>query len=168
MRITREYVFDMIEMIGKAVATARKRQASDYWLIDNLMDFFVRRYDIAEPMVDEEAQKEDYGLLEGTEWQGQNEARNRETRLDLDRNGWSKYGADAYEMKRAQKFKDEFGDCVAWQLRTISRKLAFKDIGAVEALKELQKLCDGLRKHFISDGWANRLAAIIDSCAGWR
>ena len=31
MRLTREYVFDMIELVGKAITTARKKDAEPEW-----------------------------------------------------------------------------------------------------------------------------------------
>jgi len=167
MRITREYLFDMVELVGTAVATARRRQADDSWLIDDMLDFMIRKYDLTETMVDEEAQKEDWGVVDDSQWKSKDEASTKEERLDLDKNGWSVYGAEGFEMKKAQKAKDEFGEVVAWQLRTIQRAVAFKDIGVIEGLKRLQELCNHLRKTFISEGWANRLAAIIDSsCRG--
>lgn len=167
MRITREYLFDMVEMVGKAVSTARRRQADDSWLIENMIDFMVRKYDLTETMVDEEVQKEDWGVVDDSEWKPKDEASTRQERLDLDQNGWSIYGADQLEMKKAQKEKDKFGESVAWQLRSIQRAVAYKDIGVIEGLKCLQELCSHLRKFFISEGWANRLAAVIDSsCRG--
>lgn len=168
MRITREYLFDMVEMVGKAVATARRRQADDSWLMDDILDMMIRKSELTESMVDEEAQKEDWGVVDDSQWKSKDDAQTKEERLDLDKNGWSVYGADQFEMKKAQKEKDDFGEVVAWQLRSLQRAVAFKDIGVIEGLKRLQELCHRFRKTFISEGWANRLAAIIDCSAGNR
>lgn len=59
MRITREYVFDMIELIGKAVQTARKKEAGPEWDMDYQIQKFAERHELT-PL--EAAIKESVGI----------------------------------------------------------------------------------------------------------
>jgi regulator of RNase E activity RraB len=59
MRITREYVFDMIELVGKAVQTARKKEAGPEWDMDYQIQKFCERHELS-PL--EQAIKESVGI----------------------------------------------------------------------------------------------------------
>lgn len=171
MRITREYVFDMIELVGKAVQTARKRKAGPEWDMDEQLEIFARKWSLKLDPVDEairkEAQAEDdqFGLFAGSDWQDSADdgvdgaVDERENRRQ-----YSQYGSEAFEQRRAQRPYDAHGDAVSCRLWELQRQLRFKILGVQDVLKELQSLCDGLSR-YISAGWANRLAHVLDTCS---
>jgi hypothetical protein len=164
-RISREYVFDLLELVGKAVSTARKKAAGPKWDLDEQIDLFLRRWSIAPAEIDEycrkAAEEDEYGLFEGSSWRDsaagvEGSVDERENRRD-----YSPWGSEAFEQRKAQRHYDDFGDSVSCSLWELQRRLRFKELGVRDALKELQEQCHRLRG-YISTGWANRLAAIID------
>jgi hypothetical protein len=168
MRISREYFFDMCELVGKAVTTARKKEAGPSWNMDEQLEIFFRKWKIDADKVDrairEEAKEEDdrWGVFKESGWKDSAQdgqggpIDERENRQE-----YSKYGSEKFEQRKAQKFYNDFGDGVSCRLWEIMRQVRFKEIGMVDGLKELQRICNDLAG-YISAGWANRLAVIID------
>jgi hypothetical protein len=170
MRITREYIFDLIELVGKAVVTARKKAAGPEWDLDEQVARFIDRWrlnrDRIEKAVQEEAAAENnhWGLDLGG-WKDSTENGTAGSLDDRPRETYSRWGSEAFEQRRAQREYDFFGDAAACSLWEIQRRLRFKETGVMDSLKDLQGMCDNLRT-YISTGWANRLAAIIDQSSG--
>jgi hypothetical protein len=167
MRISREYFFDLCELIGKAVATARKKAAGPEWDMDEQLEIFARRFAINLDEVDrrirEEAEKEDtYGLFRTSGWKdsaqdGVDGAVNeRENRLQ-----YSEWGSERFEQRKAQRCYNDFGDGVSCRLWELMRQVQFKETRVMDAMKDLQNMCSGLQG-YISAGWGNRLSQIID------
>lgn len=167
MRISREYFFDLCELVGKAVTTARKRKAGPEWDMDEQIECFARRWSIDLEKVDqrirEKVEKEDpYGLFNDSGW--------KDSALDghdgavdepESRREYSRWGSEAFEQKRAQRCYDDFGDQISCRLWKLMRQVQFKETKVMDAMKDLQSLCGGLRG-YISVGWASRLANVID------
>lgn len=167
MRISREYFFDLCELIGKAVTTARKKAAGPEWDMDEQIEILARRWSIDLDEVDrrirEEAEKEDqYGLFGGSDWKDSAQdgvdgaVDERENRRE-----YSSYGSEKFEQRKAQRCYNDFGDGVSCRLWELMRQVRFKETKVVDAMKDLQGLCNGLGG-YISSGWGNRLAQIID------
>lgn len=168
MRLSREYFFDMCELVGKAITTARKKKAGPSWDMDEQLEIFFRKWEIdrdeVERRIRAEAKEEDdrFGLFEASSWRDSAQdgqmgpIDERENRQE-----YSKYGSEKFEQRKAQKFYNDFGDGVSCRLWELMRQVRFKETGVVDGLKELQGIC-GQLVGYISAGWANRLAAIID------
>lgn len=168
MRLSREYFFDIAELVGKAITTARKKQAGPEWDMDEQIEMFLRRWQIeidpVEKAIREEAKAEDdrWSLFESSGWKdsaqdGQKGAVDeRENRIE-----YSKWGSEKFEQRKAQRYYNDFGDGISCRLWELMRQVRFKETRVVDALKDLQYLCHQLRG-YISTGWASRLAQIID------
>jgi len=168
MRLSREYFFDLCELIGKAIVTARKKEAGPQWDMDEQLEIFARRYQIDTEDLDRaikeaaQAEEDQYNLLQGTEWKdsavdGQEGAVGERAQ----RQEYSRYGSETFEQRRAQKSYNQYGDSVSCRLWELMRQVRFKETRVVDALKDLQSLCSDL-SGYISAGWGNRLAQIID------
>lgn len=167
MRITKEYVFDLIEMIGKAVSTARakKAKAGPEWDLDESIGRMIHRWmedrDPLAKRIKEAADNEDdrWGLETGwvdsqADGQGSLDDRPRET--------YSEYGSEKFEQRKAVRGYDQYGDAISCKLWQVNRKLAFGDIGVQDALHKLVTLCVEMGQlKYISRGWSDRLAAIL-------
>lgn len=167
MRITREYVFDMIEMVGKAVsgARAKKGKAGPEWDLDEHLGRILRRWaednDPLARKIREAARNEDdrWGLKTGwvdsqQDGQGSIDDRPRER--------YSEWGSEAFEQRRAARGYDQYGDAVSCRLWKIQRRLSFRETGVQDALKCLIELCEQMgASGYLSKGWANRLMAIL-------
>ena len=168
MRLTREYAFDMIELVGKAVTTARKKDkdAGPEWDMDAQLQRFIDRWAIKENPLDKAVREsagsgdDQFGLFQDTDWKDNGEG----TVSDQEQERYSEWGSEEYEQRRARRYRKEFGDAVSCRLWEIQRQLRFKEAGVQDTLKRLQSLCNDLAK-YISTGWATRLANIIDSCS---
>lgn len=167
MRISRDYFFDLCELIGKAITTARKKQAGPQWDMEEQIRKFARRHEIDTAELDrrirEEAEQEDqFGLFKETGWKDSaHDGREGALEEPKSREAYSRFGSEKFEQRRAQKDYDEYGDSVSCRLWDLDRQVRFKEIRVTEALKELQQLCDGMAG-YISAGWGHRLAQIID------
>ncbi len=168
MRITREYFFDLCDLIGKAITTARKKPAGPEWNMDEQIGFFMRRHEIdqdkLEKAIREEAQAEDdrWNVFGESGWKDSAQD-GQEGAVDASekRREYSKWGSEQFEQRKAQREKNQFGDSVSCRLWELMRQVRFKETRVVDAMKDLQQLCRGL-SGFISSGWGNRLAQIID------
>jgi len=162
MRLTREYAFDMIEMVGKAVVTARKKAVTmrdiDGLVPPWLKDILRRSRPEPSPGQDE------FGLFGESPWAAQYESDSERTDLASVVPGAEDFQTSPVERKMIQREWDSYGDSIACELWQIQRKLRFKTVGVQDTLKDLQALCYRIRS-FISKGWANRLAQIIDACS---
>lgn len=169
MRISREYFFDFCELVGKAITTARKREAGPAWNMDEQLEIFFRKWEVDRDEIDrrirEEAKNEDdrFGLFDESGWKD-SAGDGQEGAIDEreNRKEFSKWGSEKFEQRKAQKFYNDFGDGASCQLWELMRQVRFKETRVVDALKDLQHLCHQLAGHYISAGWANRLAAVID------
>ena len=160
MRISREYLFSMIEFVGKAIATARSKPADGAWL-DEMGAPWIRKRPEKKPREPLPGQDE-FGLFDGTPW-SQDEASDSE-RTDLATvvpDSAENFGFGPTERQKAARAKHEFGDQISCKLWELQRQVRFKETGVMDGLKDLQQLCRRLAG-FISEGWANRLAQIID------
>lgn len=135
MRLSRDQFFDLVELIGKAIATGRKKPADESWLEE-------RMFQKPEP------DQDPYGLLQGTAWasgKGEN------------------FGFAVPEKTRARRTKNAYGDAVAARLWDIDRQVRFRMLTVTDGLDRLRELCDGLKLlKFISAGWAQTLRAVMD------
>lgn len=168
MRISREYFFDLVELVGKAITTARKKAAGPEWNMDEQLEIFMRRHQIdnddLEKAIRKAAAREDdhWNVFGDSGWKDSAQDGNdgavdeRENRQEF-----SKYGSEAFEQRKCQREKDQFGDGISCQLWELQRQVRFGETKVVDALKDLQQLCHRLAG-FISAGWGNRLAQIID------
>lgn len=160
MRISREYYFDLVELVGRAITTARSKPADGAWL-DELGAPWIRKRPRKKPPCPKPGQDE-FGLFDGTPW-SQDEV-SESDRTDLATvvpDSAEDFGFQGAERRKAQRAKHEFGDRVACELWELQRQVRFKEMGVMDALKDLQQLCRRLAG-FISEGWANRLTQIID------
>lgn len=162
MRISREYLFDMLELVGKAISTARSKPADESWL-DELLPGWIRdRKPRKNPKAHTEGHDE-FGLFDGTPWSSAEEDDSRRTDLSTVVPGSKDdYGFGPLERKKASRTKHEYGDMIASELWNLQRQVRFKEVGVLDGLKDLQQLCRRLAKWFISEGWARRLTQIID------
>lgn len=167
MRLSREYFFDLCELVGKAITTARKKAAGPQWDMDEQLEFFMRRHDIDQEKLDrairEEAQTEDdqYNLFHGSEWKDSAQDGQTGSTDSRPREEYSKYGSEKFEQRKAQRSYDEYGDMVSCHLWELMRQVRFKETKITDAIKDLQRFCYGM-SGYISTGWASRLAQIID------
>jgi len=168
MRISREYFFDLVELVGKAITTARKKPAGPEWNMEEQLRTFMRRHEIEEDDLDravrEAADREDdrWNVFGESGWKDSAQDGN-DGAVDArpERKAFSRWGSEAFEQKKCQREKDEFGDGISCQLWELQRQVRFKETKVVDAMKDLQHLCHRLAG-FISAGWGNRLAQIID------
>jgi hypothetical protein len=165
VRITREYVFDMIEMVGKAITSARakKDKAGPEWDLDGAIDALIHRWmEERDPLarkIREAAKNEDdrWGLNLG--WTDSEPGGGVD---DAPREKFSEWGSEKFEQRRAAACYDDFGDSLSCRLWKIQRQLSFKDIGVQEAFTQLIELCERAAcVRYITKGWANRLLAIL-------
>src|SRR5262249_37320669 len=120
MRISREYFFDLCELIGKAITTARKKAAGPDWDMDEQLEIFFRKWAIDRDEVDrrirEEAAEEDdrFGLFGDSGWKDSAQdgtdgaVDERENRRE-----YSKWGSEKFEQRKAQRCYNDFGDGVS-------------------------------------------------------
>ena len=168
MRITKEYVFDMIEMVGKAVTNARakKDKAGPEWDLNEGIDCLIRKWlEDRDPLarrIREAANNEDdrWGILTG--WKDSAQDGVSGSLDDGPRESYSEYGSEKFEQRKARRGYDEYGDAVSCRLWKIQRKLSFGDIGVHDALRDLAELCERCGETgYISKGWSGRLLAIL-------
>lgn len=168
MRISRDYFFDLCELVGKAITTARKKSPGPEWDMDEQLEILGRRWSIDLDAVDrkirEEAGKEEdpYGLFHESGWKDSAQD-GQEGAVDEreNRRSYSPWGSEKFEARKARRAYHDFGDGVSCRLWSLMREVRFKETGVVDAMKKLQSLCNGLAG-YISAGWGNRLAQIID------
>jgi len=158
MRITRDYVFDMIDMIGRALTTARMKPATmDFWL-DPLEGLFGERFE--KELENARGTDDEWGLFAGSPW-NQDEP---SSRTDLARivPGAENFQMSPVEKSLAEKNKHWEGDAISCKLWEIQRQLSFKLSSVRDCLKDLQELAAAIAVRWISKGWGDRLRAIID------
>jgi hypothetical protein len=166
MRLSRDQVFDLIELVGKAVATARQRPVTQDWL-DEISPKWLR--DIPKPKPNPKAHtpgQDEFGLFDGSPWSSE-EADSERTDLSTVVPGAADYnmGFSEVEKKTARRNQREFGDDISCRLWEIQRRMRFKLSTVTETLDQLRELCDWLgRKGYISKGWARSVRAVIDRC----
>lgn len=166
MRISREYFFDLCELVGKAITTATQKEAGPKWDMEEQLECFARRWSLDLDAVDRkirEAHKEDeYGLFEESGWKDSAQD-GTDSAVDEreNRRAYSRYGSERFEQRKAQRCYNDYGDTVSCHLWELMRQVRFKETRVVDAMKDLQRLCNGLGG-YISSGWGNRLAQIID------
>jgi hypothetical protein len=168
MRISREYFFDLCELIGKAITTARKKQAGPSWNMDEQLEIFFRKWEIDKDEIDRairESARDDedrFGLFEESGWKDSAQD-GHEGAIDEreNRREYSKYGSEKFEQRKAQRCYNDYGDSVSSHLWHLMREVRFKETRVVDALKELQRFCSQMAG-YISAGWGHRLAQIID------
>lgn len=160
MRISREYFFDMVELVGRAITTARLKPADDSWLDDIIPKWMPKlpKEEIHKPGQDE------FGLFSGTPWASTSDSERTDLSTVVPDAGFN-FGFGPTERKTASRNKHDYGDSISCELWELQRKVRFKEVGVMDALKDLQQLCRRLAKIFISEGWANRLTQIIDECS---
>lgn len=157
MRLSRDQLFDLVELVGKAVSTARQRPPDKSWL-DEAAPGWLRK--LPKP---KEPPKDEYGLFEGTPWASGEES--EATDLDTVAPGAGSFGFAEPEKRKARKNQHEFGDFVSCRLWEIQRRVRFKITTVTDALEDLRRLCDSLgRQGYISKGWAKSLRCVIDRC----
>lgn len=161
MRISREYLFDMIELVGKAISTARAKPADDAWLDELLPGWIRKRPPPRKNPKAHTAGHDEFGLFDGTPWSSQDDSPERTDLSTVVPGSKDDYGFGPVERKKASRSKHEYGDQVASELWHLQRQVRFKEVGVMDGLKDLQQLCRRLAG-FISEGWANRLTQIID------
>ncbi|SRR5579871_1982026 len=168
MRITREYFFDLCELVGKAITTARKKQAGPQWNMDEQLAIFFRKWEIDMDEVDRaiqesaEAEEDHFGLFEGSGWKDSAEdGRKGPVDEPEKRETYSRWGSEKFEQRKAQRYYDAYGDQVSCRLWQLMREVRFNETKVTDAMKDLQHLCNRL-SGYISTGWGNRLAQIID------
>jgi hypothetical protein len=169
MRITKEYVFDMIEMVGKAVANARAKsdKAGPEWDFWGSVESMVRRWmDEKDPIARKikaaaEAEDDRWNLETGWKDSAQDSVDGQVAEPQY-RETYSEYGSEKFEQRTAKREYKEFGDTVSCRLWKIQRELSFGDSGVHDALKDLIRLCEWMGGlNYISKGWANRLLVIL-------
>ncbi len=156
MRISRDYVFDMIDLVGRALTTARKKPASmDFWL-DPLEGLFGKRFE--KELEEAKGTEDEWGLFEGSTWEEPS------ARTDLARvaPGAEDFQMSPVERVKAEKNKNHEGDMLSCRLWEIQRHLSFKLSSVHDCLKDLQVLAAAIAKRWISPGWGDRLRTIID------
>jgi hypothetical protein len=160
MRLSREQFFDLVELVGKAVVTARLKPADDSWLDEMVPGWLRAKKPRRNPKAHTPGQDE-FGLLDGTPWSSQEDESER-TDLVAVAPGAGDFGFAAVERARAERAKREFGDGVSTELWTIQRKVSLGGYTVTEGMTLLMELCRRLSRMFISEGWANTLTRIID------
>lgn len=156
MRLSREQFFDLVELVGKAITTARKKPAGEDWL-EEISPRWIRDKN---PKAHTPGQDE-FGLFDGTPWSSL-EDHSARTDLEAVATGAGDFGFSPVERAKADRAKREFGDTVSCQLWEIQRQVRFRLIGVTEGMTQLMELCRRLARHFISEGWANQLVRILD------
>lgn len=164
MRLTRDYAFDMIEMVGKAISTARMRRvtAKDIeglappWLLEILK----RR---RPPPEERKPGQDEFGLFQNSPWDDQYQDDSERTDLSSVVPGAQDFQTSPVEEKKFRREWDDYGDAISCRLWEIQRKLRFKEVGVQDTLKDLAELCRKLPANYISKGWGNRLLDIIDA-----
>lgn len=155
MRLSREQLFDLVELIGKAVATARQRPVDASWL-DEISPGWVRR--LPEP---KKPPEDEFGLFEGSSWQDGGAAMD----LEAVAPGAEDLGFSEVEKRPARRNQRQFGDDVSCRLWAIQRQVQFKETTVTDALDQLRSLCDSLgHLGYISKGWARSVRNVIDRC----
>lgn len=156
MRLSREQVFDLVELVGKAVSTARQRPVDASWL-DEISPGWLRR--LPKP---EKPPEDEFGLFEGSSWQSGSP---EQTDLEAVAPGAGDFGFAEPEKRQARRSQREFGDGVSRQLWDIQRQVQFKLTTVTDALDQLRRLCDSLGSlGYISKGWARSVRLVIDRC----
>ena len=157
MRLSRDQVFDLIELVGKAVSTARQRPVDASWL-DDVSPGWLRRL----PKPKKPPEGDPWGLFEGSSWEGGDSER---TDLAAVAPGADDFGFAGQEKAQARRNQRDFGDGVSCQLWEIQRQLRFKITTVTDVLDQLRRLCDSLGSQgYISKGWARSVRAVIDRC----
>jgi hypothetical protein len=134
MRLSREHFFDLVELVGKALASSRTKPADDSWLDENLL-FPHEKQENQDP----------YGLFEGSSWK---DGAGRLPGL-VDR--------------RAQRSKNEVADSMAATLWDIHRQVRFKLTTVTDGLDQLRELCDRmLAVKLVTSGWSTMVRTVID------
>jgi hypothetical protein len=164
MRLTKDYCFDIIELVGKAVSTARMRRvtAKD---IESLAPPWLRAIleALRPPPPERKPGQDEFGLFEDSPWEGQYQEDSARTDLSSVVRGAEDFQTSPVEEKVFRREWDIFGDSVSCRLWEIQRRLRFKIVGVQDTLKDLAELCRGLPNGYISKGWGNRLIDIIDA-----
>lgn len=144
MRLSREQFFDLVELVGKAIVTARQKPADVSWLA-GLAPGWLRKKEL------EEEPKEDvYGLFSGTAWVEDQEKKR------------SIYEFSVMGRAKVERAKKAYEDSISCELWQIDRGVRFRKLPVTEGMTQLMELCRRLSKHFISEGWANLLVRILD------
>lgn len=161
VRLSRERFFDLIELVGRAVATARQRPVDESWL-DDFAPGWLKGRPKPEPRP-ESPSEDEFGLFDGSPWA---DRQDDSARTDLDAvapGADAKFGFSEVERRKARRNRNEYGDSVASALWTLQREVAFRRLSVTDGLDELRRICDRLAG-FISPGWAKSVRAVIDRC----
>lgn len=156
MRISRDYVFDMIDLVGRSLTTARKKPATmDFWL-DPFEGLFGARFE--KELEEARGTEDEWGLFEGSSW------KEPSSRTDLARvaPGAQDFQMSPVEKEKAEKNKHFEGDSISCRLWEIQRQLSFKLSSVRDCLKDLQILAASIATRWISPGWGSRIRTIID------
>lgn len=159
MRITREYVFEMIDMIGKAVAGVRNKKIVTAKDLDRLTPDWLKK------MIDgltrrmKKRDEDPWGVMAEAGWKDSETS--EETDLSTIAAGAESFSESAVEKKFIRREWDQYGDSIGCRLWELDRQLRFKEVGVYDALKELGDLCRQFNR-YISPGWGDRIIRIID------
>lgn len=161
MRLSREQLFDLVELVGKAVSTARQRPVDESWL-DEITPGWLRGRPKPNPP-QKSPGNDEFGLFDGSPWEAQDDS--ERTDLSTVVPGAEDFAFAEPEKRKARRNKNEFGDSVACQLWEIQRRVRFRLSTVTEALEDLRRLCSDLGKiRFITPGWGAMVRAVIDRC----
>lgn len=157
MRLSREQFYDLVELVGKAVSTARQRPVDEAWL-DDILPGWVKR--LPKPKRRPPSQDE-FGLFEGSSWSDDGESERTDLRTVVP--GAEDVGFSGPERRKARRNQNEYGDGISCQLWSLQRQVSFGDISVTDGLEQLRELCEQIAG-YISPGWARSVRAVIDRC----
>ena len=161
MRLSREQLFDLVELVGKAVSTARQRPVDASWL-DEITPGWLRGRP-KPPPPRKSPGNDEFGLFNGTPWEAQDDS--ERTDLSTVVPGAEDFAFAEPEKRKARRNKNEFGDDVACRLWEIQRQVRFRLSTITDALEDLRQLCAYLGESgFITRGWATTVRSVIDRC----
>jgi hypothetical protein len=161
MRLSREQLFDLVELVGKAVSTARQRPVDASWLDEITPKWLQDRPKPKPPL--KSPGNDEFGLFDGTPWSAQEDS--ERTDLSTVVPGAEDFAFSEPEKQKAKRNKNGYGDDVACQLWEIQRRVRFRLSTVTEALDDLRQLCDRLGQiRFITSGWATMVRSVIDRC----
>jgi hypothetical protein len=159
MRLSREHFFDLVELVGKAIATARQRPVDASW-VDGISPGWLQGRPKPKPPLKSPGNDE-FGLFNGTPWAGLEDS--ERTDLETVAPGAGDFGFAEPEKRKARLTKDDFGDSAARQLWEIQRQVRFKLTTVTDGLDQLRALCDRMQAvQFVSAGWSTMVRAVMD------
>ena len=122
MKLTKEYAFDMIEMVGRAVATARQKQVTPETL-DGMTPKWLKDLFKGRGKPRHKPGQDEFGLFEGSPWESQyRESDNADLENVIP--GVDGFSFTEVERRKLQREWDQYGDAIAcqlWELQKIGR-----------------------------------------------